>query len=650
MKTKDKEFIKIKTVAPVREGSVKPQVWSEGETSPFKCSHDWDGFASSMSSFDTWSGVITSGAGALVGNCLDEINLGTRIEKINGEDGKVILNKIYTKADGFNSAQIGSISAFNSLAGGLASSALSYGLTGEATFNILNISDFGAGTSCGLLEVSVGNKGIKTRLGIGGTDISAGTLISSLSGIKNISVNEKIKKAAKDNNMAQSATALRMLYGFGDEKGLELLDDVLSKKASLAVGDGTGNAQTVTENGKRTVYLNGYSDNMTREEKLKLGITLGHEAYRDGVKGSLENQMAETFSAVAGHTAMIKRVQNDSLYSSVMTGIIESDMNLKNDVTRFDYALKNNDWSSFGEYVLGNYDYSADYWKFTKDGNIVWDGSKNLYDENGKLLHEYKGDGGNTAALAEGLGISELEAREMLKNAGYTWDGDRHTFVDKNGVDMKNNSTKVVKTSEEIKDFYAKENGVISVLKRKADTIKSEISQGLHEAQKELSELANSLDPTYIKLDKKYDEVKDKPYADKDSYKNMQKLDANGVPTKDSEGFNCIGFVGYMYGFNPKYDVANFDSYEDFNSISGVDKNNPLKKAKVGDVLQLMGTFEYGTDNHVMIYAGNGYVWECTPGGISTGQGVRYQRFSNQENYYKKNASSYDFSIYRRKR
>ena len=298
------------------------------------------------------------------------------------------------------------------------------------------------------------NNGIKNRLGTGGTDVSMGTLLSAISGIKNLGMNEKIKKAAQENNMAQSATALRMLYGFGDDKGLELLDDVLNKKVSLAAGSGPENAQTVLENGKRTVYLNSYKKDMTREEQLKLGITLGHEAYRDGVKGSIENQMAETFSAVAGHTAMIKRVQNDSLYSSVMTGIIESDMNLKNDVTRFDYALKNNDWSSFGEYVLGNYDSSADYWKFTNDGNIVWDGSKNLYDENGKLLHEYTGTGGNTEALAEGLGITVAEADQMLRDAKYSWNSDKKTFVDNNGNDVKNKKEAVVITSKEIKERY----------------------------------------------------------------------------------------------------------------------------------------------------------------------------------------------------
>ena len=313
------------------------------------------------------------------------------------------------------------------IVGGLATSALSYGLTGEATFNVLNISNFGAGASCGLLEVSVGNDGVKTRLGTGGTDVSVGTLLSAISGIKNLGMNEKIKKAAQENNMAQSATALRMLYGFGDDKGLELLDDVLNKKVSLAAGSGPENAQTILENGKRTVYLNGYSNDMTREEQLKLGITLGHEAYRDGVKGSIEKQMAETFSAVAGHTAMIKRVQNDSLYSSVMTGIIESDMNLKNDVTRFDYALKNNDWSSFGEYVLGNYDSSADYWKLVKntDGQYGWqeDGKLDFYLEDGSKIDADYFDGylNGTVSIT---GPENVEAKnkliQNLKDSGYS--------------------------------------------------------------------------------------------------------------------------------------------------------------------------------------------------------------------------------------
>lgn len=65
-------------------------------------------------------------------------------------------------------------------------------------------------------------------------------------------------------------------------------------------------------------------------------------------------------------------------------------------------------------------------------------------------------------------------------------------------------------------------------------------------------------------------------------------------------------------------------------------------------MLRFTGTFGYGQDNHVMIYAGNGYVWECTPGGVNTGQGVRYQKFKNQQNFYIENSKKYDISIYRR--
>ena len=329
------------------------------------------------------------------------------VEKLTGKDGKTILNTIHTKVDGFNSSQIGSIQSFNSLVGGLATSALSYGLTGEATFNVLNISNFGAGASCGLLEVSVGNNGVKTRLGTGGTDVSMGTLLSAISGIKNLGMNEKIKKAAQENNMAQSATALRMLYGFGDDKGLELLDDVLNKKVSLAAGSGPGNAQTVLENGKRTVYLNGYSNDMTREEQLKLGITLGHEAYRDGVKGDELTQKIETRNAVAGHTDMMTRMLGDSLYAGTLSGIIEGDRNLQLDLI----ARKFGD-DVFNEYVDNCYDSSADYWKVKLDGTIEKTEEKAFFreyiDENGvsktEKIEDSEYAGSDTLALINAVG------------------------------------------------------------------------------------------------------------------------------------------------------------------------------------------------------------------------------------------------------
>ena len=208
----------------------------------------------------------------------------------------------------------------------------------------------------------------------GGTDLSFGTVSSSLQGIKTLNKNLQITRAANRNNMANAATALRTQYGFGDEKQLAQLEEILKGRTELKRGNGDGKAQTVVENGKRTVYLNSYKENMTREEQFALGITLGHEAYRDGIVGGAQSQFNETAESVLGHTALAKRIQSDSMYNNMMTGLINTDMNLKNDISAFDNAVATGDWGAFGSYVGNNYDYSADYWRVLRNGDLYDDG------------------------------------------------------------------------------------------------------------------------------------------------------------------------------------------------------------------------------------------------------------------------------------
>ncbi len=427
--------------------SVATGVTSTVATNAIQYAGDWDKFSDSMSSFSTWSGVVTSAAGSLITNSLNEVAVGARYESALGEGGKKITRLTHSKLDGFNWGQIGSVQSLNGTIGGLASAGLSYGLTGEATFNILNISDFGAGASSGLLEMTLSkDRGVTARLGTGGTDLSFGTVASSLQGIKTLNKNMQITRAANRNNMANAATALRAQYGFGDAKQLAQLEDILKGRTELRSGSGDGKAQTVTENGKRTVYLNSYKENMTREEQFALGITLGHEAYRDGIVGNVQSQFNETAEAVLGHTAMAKRIQSDSMYNNMMTGLINADMNLKNDISAFDNALATGDWGTFGSYVGNNYDYSADYWRVLSDGNIVFDGSKDLYDENGLLLKHYEGSGGYTDSLAKMLGISVEEASSKLHN-DYVWDADKKAWIGKS----ENSS---IKTSDSFKAAY----------------------------------------------------------------------------------------------------------------------------------------------------------------------------------------------------
>ena len=367
-----------------------------------------------MKSFDTWKGCISSTAGSLVTNSLNEINLG---------GGNI-------KVDGFNSSQIGSISSLNSTIGSLASTAVTYGLTGEATFNVLNISDFGAQGSSGLLEVTLGGKkGFSSRIGTGGADVSRGSLMTALAGINNLKMNEKIKKAAANNNMENAATALRMQYGFGDEKQMKQLDDILNGDAVLKAGTGNGDAQTVMENGQRTVYLNNYKENMTREEKLAMGITLGHEAYRDGITGTKIEQINETRDAVRHHTEMLNRVKNDSAYTKVMQDVINHNDNLKLDLM---FASLGQD--AFNSYIDGMYDSSSDYWKLVMeaDGNshLDYDGKKTLsieyLDNNGEVISTATPEKQNMdgVGMAESLVkiLGEDRAREILSKNGKTLD------------------------------------------------------------------------------------------------------------------------------------------------------------------------------------------------------------------------------------
>ncbi|MBC6714039.1 hypothetical protein [Treponema sp. Marseille-Q3903] len=422
---------------------------------------DWDSFSASMKSFDTWKGCISSTAGSLVTNSLNEAVVGARYENVLGEGGKKITRLEHSKLDGFNSSQIGSISSFNSTIGSLASTAVTYGLTGEATFNVLNISDFGAGASSGLLEVALGGKkGFSSRIGTGGTDVSMGNLKTALAGINNLNMNSKIKKAAKANNMENAATALRMQYGFGDEKQMQQLDDILNGKAAIKAGDGKGDAQTVMENGQRTVYLNKYKENMTREEKLAMGITLGHESYRDGVVGTQSEQINETVGAVFGHTVMADKVQKDKNYEKIMKGIIADKSlfttDLQKDLSYFEDFKKTGDIKAFGDYVLDNYDYSADYWKVLENGNIGWDGQFDLFDENGSLLH-HTDKTSYTEALAEHLGITQEAANSLIVNAGYDHfvkgeNGQAGYFVGANGRKVTDKNE--IQTSEKFKASY----------------------------------------------------------------------------------------------------------------------------------------------------------------------------------------------------
>lgn len=355
---------------------------------------NWNDFEKSFNSFGTWSSVISGGAGSLVTNYLNMANL-----------------------DGFNSAQIGTVKRFNSLAGGLTGNAFDFAFTGNTTFNVLNLADFkglSLNASSGLVEMQAGKEGISFSLGTKGTDIGLTNLNLGLNGLSLSSLNKKIENTAATNSIPLAATSLRSLSGFGGVEENTLLESILNGTTRLALsGDDSYFAKTVVDSGGRTIYFSGYKNEMTREEQLQLGIILSHESFRNGITDS--KQILETVQSVAGHSWFAERMKNDSLYTQSVENILSGSSSfgtlLKADL-EYLTTIKENP-KEFVLHVLQNYDSSADYWKLLENGNIAFDGKTHLYDESGKILYEAKSNGLESSLVEILLGGKEATTSQL---------------------------------------------------------------------------------------------------------------------------------------------------------------------------------------------------------------------------------------------
>lgn len=261
----------------------------------------------------------------------------------------------------------------NNLAGGLASSAVSFAFTGNATFNILNLTDFGSRINGGLLEFTIGKDGVSSKIGNGGTNISYSTIKSSISGASSLHKNSQINKTKYDK---QTKDALRSQWGFGDKTAKKQLEEIIKGDTILKLdADGSEVAQSINENGQKIIHINSSQN----EGFIDLGLTLQHEAHRDGIISDEQGQYIETVNAVAGHTQMALAMAIDKLYTKDMLNHISSDTNLQNDINAYMYAAYTGNTSLFADYVNAAYDSSADYWRVHENGTVTWDGQLNFY-------------------------------------------------------------------------------------------------------------------------------------------------------------------------------------------------------------------------------------------------------------------------------
>ena len=315
----------------------------------------------------------------------------------------------------------------NNLAGGLASSAVSFAFTGNATFNILNLTDFGSRINGGLLEFTIGKDGISSKIGNGGTNISYSNIKSSIAGIKEASKVTDWKYGSLESRSTMNS--INMLAYTNSKDNLKIAKDIWNENLEVEYGN-TGNDYGNYTLGQNKIVLSETLLGGGREASAKLATVMSHEGtHYNGkrVEAYAHLAGAETYAFLNNKFTL----QADTSFSmEMLSGIMNTD-----------------NWKE----NTGD----VDHWKFTKDGNILWDGSDNLYDEDGKLLHEYsKKENSHTAALAEALGITKEEATQMLKNADYRWDKNKQTFVDSNGKDVKNDLSKTAITSDKIKIKY----------------------------------------------------------------------------------------------------------------------------------------------------------------------------------------------------
>jgi len=318
------------------------------------------------------------------------------------------------------------IKGIGGIVGNAVNAGVEYGISGHTTINILNFSDIakafgwdwfqkaqtdkngkvlyvdengnyveqggkiartGQWNSVGMFELTFDSeRGVSSRIGMNGIDLSIGSFVDAFRGINllgEISTLDSMienEEISGDASIAEKKFKLRNQISFGNDKDREMLARIMAGKDTLSIGsevknNGKGFTEVINKDGSRNIsaYSSGSGDYQTW---LAESVILQHEAHRSGLVES-DNSL-ETEEAVAAHTIMAMEMAGQ-----FGMDFIGKDSNLINDVIK--YAAGKD---AFSKYVKENYDSSADYWKLLKNGDIVWDGSLDLNDENGRILQK----------------------------------------------------------------------------------------------------------------------------------------------------------------------------------------------------------------------------------------------------------------------
>ncbi len=180
------------------------------------------------------------------------------------------------------------ISAMNGLAGGLASTAVSFGMTGNATFNLASIK------GVGLLEVTLGRDGISSRLGSGGMSLSTETLTAVSRGRQET---EKVLDWKYGGEESRSTLNGVNKLGHTDlEMNHRLANDIWSEEVGINYGYTGGFGLYKVGDDSMTLDISLLGDGI--EGSARLATVLAHEGthlYGNRVEGVAHLQSAATY-------------------------------------------------------------------------------------------------------------------------------------------------------------------------------------------------------------------------------------------------------------------------------------------------------------------------------------------------------------------
>jgi len=180
------------------------------------------------------------------------------------------------------------------------------------------------------------------------------------SGVRSVA-NDKWGKTNNANIMYEMAKGYMSMAG--DKEGLQ---KILARKMMLGGTD--GGAQTI---GNDLHLSNGLMAGGTFEDAMNIAGVLSWEARRNGVDDGAEGQKAELERAARARIATSGNLMN-MFGSSMLMGNGE-----------LMALMGSNYMGKLDSYLEDNYANDGDYWKVKKNGQIVWDGSKNINFEDG---------------------------------------------------------------------------------------------------------------------------------------------------------------------------------------------------------------------------------------------------------------------------